>query len=141
LPREYVLFLDENLHNCQPILNALGAAGIAYERLGSHFPPGTPDEVWLPRVGSEGWLLVTVDKRIRYNEVERRAIMRHRVREFVFTSGNLSGAAMADILSEAYPHMVRLCDRVAPPFIASITQSGAVHLRFDRRGPVHRPAK
>jgi hypothetical protein len=136
-PNHFVLYLDENIHNCRSILSALGEAKIAYERHGSHFPSGTPDEEWLPLVGREGWLLITVDKRIRYNELERRAVIRHRVREFVFTSGNLSGAAMARLLVIAYPEIVRTCEHNSPPFIASITKSGLVHLRFDKLGPVH----
>ena len=80
---------------------------------------------------------MTVDKRIRYNELERRTVTRHRVREFVFTSGSLSGASMARLLVIAYPEMLRTCEPNSPPFIASITKSGLVHLRFDEFGAVH----
>jgi hypothetical protein len=136
-PDEFILFLDENIHNCQPILRALQAANIPYRRFGDYFSPGTPDETWLPHVGQQGWLLITVDKKIRYNELERRAIVRNRVREFVFTSGNLSGSTMAGLLVKAFPGIGKLCKENDPPFIASITKIGAVHLRFDRHGPIH----
>lgn len=130
--------MDENLHNCRAILNSLQEAGIGYERYGSHFSPGISDDQWLPLVGREGWLLITVDKNIRYNELERRALMRFRVRAFVFTSGNLSGDDMAKLLVTAFPKMERICRRHDPPFVASITKSGAVHLRFESAGRVHR---
>ncbi len=67
--------------------------------------PRTRDDQWLPLVGRNGWLLVTVDKNIRYNELERRAVIRFGVREFVFTSGNLSGRAMVQLLVTAFPQM------------------------------------
>lgn len=134
---DFVLYLDENIHNCQPILNGLDEAGIRYERHGNHFAPGTHDEQWLPLVGRSRWLLVTLDKNIRYNELERRAVLRFGVRQFVFTSGNLSGHVMALLLVKAFPEIVKICQRNDPPFIASITKSGAVHLRFDRFGSVH----
>ena len=136
-PEELVLFLDENLHNCQPILHALEEAGISCERHSTHFLPGTPDSVWLPFVGSSGWLLITPDQRIRYNELERRAIQRYRVRAFVFTTGNLSGVEMARLLVSAFTKMKRVCAKNDPPFIASITKSGEVHVRFDKFGSVH----
>ena len=140
-PEAVVLFLDENIHNCQPILNALREAGIRYERHGDRFPAGTHDNKWLPLVGQNEWLLVTVDQKLRYNELERKAIIRYGVRAFVFTSGNLSGLTMANLLVAAFPEMARICRRVDPPFIASITKTGAVNLRYDRGGPVHRREK
>ena len=135
-PDEFVLFLDENLHSCQPLLDALQQAGIPFQRHSDHFSAGTPDDDWLPLVGRSGWLLVTHDKRIRYNELERRAILRHGVRAFILTSGNLSGQEMASLLVNAFPQMQRICRRNDPPFITSIAKSGAVHLRYNRFGAV-----
>ena len=101
-----------------------------HERHGQHFTPGTEDLVWLPFVGERGWILITKDKRIRFNELEKAAVLQHRVREFYFSSGNYSGAEMAEILVSALRDMARLCRRYDPPFIASITKSGAVNLRL-----------
>ncbi len=42
-----------------------------------------------------GWILITKDKRIRFNELEKAAVLQNRVREFYFSSGNYSGAEMA----------------------------------------------
>ena len=130
LPEDFVLYLDENLHNCKPILDALVQRGVRHERHGSHFPPGTEDTVWLPLVGQNRWLLITKDKRIRYNELEKAAVLRYSVREFYFSSGNYSGAEMAEMLVTALPEMARICRKYDPPFIASITKSGKVNLRL-----------
>jgi hypothetical protein len=130
LPEDFVLYLDENLHNCRPILDALARHGVRHERHGSHFDPGTEDTVWLPFVGTQGWILLTKDKKIRFNELERSAIQRYRVREFYFASGNYSGAEMAEMLGAALRDIARFCRRYDPPFIASISKSGKVSLRF-----------
>ena len=134
LPEDFVLYLDENLHNCKPILDALVQHGIRYERHGTHFSPGTEDTIWLPFVGAHGWVLLTKDKRIRFNELEKSAIQRNRVREFYFASGNYSGAEMAEMLVAALRDIARFCRRYHPPFIASITKSGHVSLRFPTKG-------
>ena len=130
LPEDFVLYLDENLHNCKPILDALTLNGVPHVRHGQHFSPGTEDTTWLPLVGQNGWLLVTKDKKIRYNELEKTAVLHHRVREFYFSSGNYSGTEMAEILVAALPGMAKICRKHDPPFIASIAKSGSVNLRF-----------
>jgi hypothetical protein len=130
LPEEFVLYLDENLHNCKPILDALTLYGVKHERHGSHFAQGVEDTAWLPFVGERGWILLTKDKRIRFNELEKSAIQRYRVREFYFASGNYSGAEMAAMLVSALREMARFCRRYDAPFIASISKAGHVSLRF-----------
>lgn len=103
-----------------------------HERHLAHFPRGTPDQDWLPKVGENRWVLLTADKRIRHNIIEKQALAQHGVKEFVFASGNLSGAEMALALEAAIRKMVRLADRTKPPFVAAITRSGEVHLRWPK---------
>jgi len=47
------------------------------------------DVEWLELCGSEGWVVLTVDARIRYRPNEVSAIRRHRVKAFALASGNL----------------------------------------------------
>jgi hypothetical protein len=131
-PDDFVLYLDENLCNTRAILDLLAKLGIRFERHLVHFPAGTLDEAWLPLVGSKGWILLTSDKRIRYNSLEKLALELHGVREFVFTSGNMSGQDMAVALERALKKMRNLCARAKPPFVASITRTGEVNLRWPK---------
>jgi len=103
---------------------------VKHERHGQHFAPGTEDTEWLPFVGERGWVLLTKDKRIRYNELEKAAVRQHKIREFYFSSGNYSGAEMADMLIAALRDMARIFRRQKPPFIASITKSGKADVRL-----------
>jgi hypothetical protein len=114
------------------ILDSLTKLAVRFERHLGHFPPGTLDETWLPLVGSNGWILLTSDKRIRYNLLEKRALEIHAVREFVFTSGNMSGQDMAAALELALDKMRSFCRRTKPPFVASVTRTGEVHLRWPK---------
>jgi hypothetical protein len=102
---------------------------VKHERHGNHFEPGTEDSVWLPFVGQQGWIVLTKDKRIRFNQLEKTAVCRYRVREFYFSSGNHSGAEMAEILKAALPEMVRIARKHEPPFIASVSKSGHVDVK------------
>lgn len=104
-----------------------------YERHLQHFPAGTPDHVWLAKVGENKWALLTADKRIRYNILEKQALAQHGVKEFVFASGNLSGTEMAAALEAAMSKMVRLTRRIDSPFVAAITRRGEVHIRWEEK--------
>jgi hypothetical protein len=101
---DFILYLDENLDNCQPIIDVLAAAGVQLKRHRDFYPRGTLDEVWLPFVAERAWVVLTKDKRNRYNEIERDAVRRHRVREFYFGSGNFTGTEMAQALEKANCH-------------------------------------
>jgi hypothetical protein len=81
--------------------------------------------------------VLTKDKGIRYNQLEIAQIIANNGREFFFRSGNWSGEKMAGILSKALVKMKRMARKVAPPFIASLTESGGVHLRYDKGGSIH----
>jgi hypothetical protein len=131
-PDEFVIYLDENLCNSIAILNTLKKLEAPYERHLDHFERGTPDETWLPLVGKNGWILLTADKRIRYNFLEKRALQENGVREFVFASGNLSGAEMAAALELALGNMKKLWRKFDSPFVASISRNGDVYLRWPK---------
>src|SRR5579863_10576915 len=118
LPEDFVLYLDENLCNSTVILETLTKLKVRFERHLSHFSRGTLDESWLPLVGKNGWVLLTADKRIRYNLLEKRALDKNRVRQFVFVSGNMSGQEMAEALEQGIRKMVKMCTKIAPPFVA-----------------------
>jgi PIN like domain len=137
----FVVFLDETSHKCAPIHRALESAETEFVQHGSKFRSGEFDEVWLPVVGNAGWAVLTCDKRIRYNQLEREKIIEHGIREFVFTSGNLNGAQMGEILKKALPSMRRVFHEYPAPFIATISKAGLVTVRFDKNGKVEPKGK
>src|SRR5262249_7372307 len=134
---DFVLYLDENLDNCKPIVDALIRQEIRFERHQDHFARGTDDEVWLRFVGESQWIVLTKDKRNRYNEWERSAVRRYRVREFYFGSGNFTGQEMADALIRAMPELRNAFEQEEPPLVVSITRSGAITIVFDKHGSTH----
>ena len=134
---EFVLYLDENLCNCRPILDALSSANVLHERHLQHFESGTPDHIWLPHIGEKHWALLTRDQNIRYQSIERTMVIRYKVREFVFKAGNLNKEDLAKALLLAIPQMKKVCQKYEPPFIATITKVGVVNMRYDKNGPLH----
>lgn len=138
---DFILYLDENLDNCQPILDVLLTNRVRHERHRDHFARGMPDEVWLEFVAERAWVVLTKDKRNRYNEIERVALRRHRVREFYFGSGNFTGSEMAQALAIAIPQMRALARQSSPPLVGSIARSGHITVVYDEHGSTHERRK
>ncbi len=110
--------------------SALRQAGAVCHVHDDHFAADAPDEDWLKGAGDAGWVVITKDTRIRYREPELAALIAANVRAFVFTTADLNGPEMAEMVVTALPAITRLCNRIPPPFIARIGKGGRVHLLF-----------
>ena len=55
-----------------------------------------PDEEWLELAGREGWVVLTMDKRIRWRRGELAAIRRYDVKAFALTRGNFTAGEQAE---------------------------------------------
>jgi len=89
-PETPVFFLDRNLGR-NKFSNILRAQGLRIEVHDDHFKPDASDPEWLSEVGERGWVVVTVDRRIRYRQLEWLAFKAGMVRAFAFSSGNFAG--------------------------------------------------
>jgi hypothetical protein len=138
---DFILYLDENLDNCKPIMEALSGSNVHFERHRHHFARGAVDELWLPFVAERSWVVLTKDKQNRYNELERDAIRQYKVREFYFGRGDFSGAEMASSLEIAIPEMRSICRTYNPPLVGSITRSGTITIVYDEKGSTHERRK
>jgi predicted nuclease of predicted toxin-antitoxin system len=119
----FTLFLDESL-DATVVVDVLRAAGANVLRLTELFPKGTEDRVWLERAGTEGWVVLTRDKRIRYRQLELQILKAARVRAFVFTGGNVGMKKTGEILSKALPLIERIARNSAGPYIYHLGKAG-----------------
>ena len=125
-PHNYrsVLYLDENICECVQIQNVLTEAGFPFRRHLEFFPRGTLDKDWLPLPGGNGWPVLTKDKAQRFTPLEKARIVEHSLKIFAFSSGNLSGAEMADLLRTNLRRIDRFARKQPAPFVMSISKSG-----------------
>ena len=124
---EPVFFIDESLA-FGDVPRALREAGARVELLVDHFERGAPDESWLAEAGRRGWIVLTKDKRIRRNAVERRALEESGVAAFVLTSGDMTGTEMGSAFVKALDRMIRLHRNHSPPFVGTVDRSGRVRM-------------
>lgn len=123
----YTFFTDRDLGHEVP--RQLGEAGFAVERHDHHFPPGTTDAEWYPRVGREGWIALTHDKGQWRKSDERDAAMRAGVALFIVV-GRMRHDELGEFLVRMAPRLVAFRAANEPPFIAKV-------YRRDARHPTH----
>ena len=138
LPEPYTFFVDRALGG-KVVAEALRTAGEQTEAHDDLFPQDTDDVDYLGPVGQQGWVLLTKDKNIRRNELERAALIASGVACFALTSGNLRGPEMAQAFVTALPRIKRVLGRFAPPFVAIVGAVGTVTVIMDAKGTLARP--
>jgi hypothetical protein len=139
LPEPYTFFVDRALGG-KVIVGALRAAKYQAEAHDEHFDVNTPDADWLPVVGQKGWVLLTKDKAIRANELERRALLSNNVAAFMLGKGDIPGAEMAKVFINSMRTMQRALRRFDVPIIATVNRGGGVSVLW-AEGEQLRPPK
>src|SRR4029450_9420635 len=99
-PEPLVFFIDRSLGR-KKVPEAVRAAGIEIRVHDELFPQGTEDVVWLREAAANGWGVITRDDRIRYNQLEKHAVLAARLRFFSITSSSLTGDEAATVLLAA----------------------------------------
>lgn len=111
------------------------AAGAAVEHAGRALPFGTPDQVWLAKVGKERWIVLSPDQRIRFRLLERAALEKAGVAAFVCTAGQATGAETAGAVVGLLNKMANIATSERRPFLYTFGLSGSLvrtKLRRDR---------
>lgn len=115
---------------------ALRNAGAKIELHKDHFAHDEQDPVWLRECGARNWVVLTKDRNIRYNPLERHALLNAGVAAFVLTSGNMSGVEMANAFVKALSKIATFLEKYSPPYIARVHKDGKVEMWIDATGEV-----
>ena len=109
--------------------DALRAAGVEIRVHDELFPQGTEDVFWLREAGVNRWIVITRDDRIRYNQLEKQAVIAARLRFFSITSSSLTGEEAAALILSALDKISRLCRQHSKRgFIAKISRGPDVNI-------------
>lgn len=119
-------FIDRSLGQIA-VPNGLRAAGLQVitlaERYGVPADENIADETWLKKAGELGDVVLMKDRRIRYRTAERSALIRHNVRAFCLSSGNVDSARMIKTFVDNMPRITRAC-RQPGPFLYIVHPKG-----------------
>jgi hypothetical protein len=121
-----VFFIDRSLSK-NSFARAFAAAGVRCELHDNHFRPDTPDTEWIGAVAARGWVILTVDKRIRYNPPEKKAFLTAKAYAFMLaTRQPLKAGEMADLYLRSLESMKAALARHRAPMIFKVYQDSRV---------------
>jgi hypothetical protein len=120
-------FIDECLgRGVRDAVTRALESGERVHSLADHFEMGTKDEVWLQAVGKLGWIVVTMDGKLRYRPNERAALLAANVAAFMVKTAK--GDVMADRVRRAMPQIRTALRGSKAPLVGTIVDSGAIKL-------------
>lgn len=127
LPEPFTYFVDRSLGR-EHVVAAMRGAGENVYAHDDHFAQNTPDVTWLEEVGRRGWVVLTKDKNIRANELERVTLIQAKVACFMLGRGDLAGPTMGATFVQALPRMRKALRRFEIPLVASVSAAGGVRV-------------
>lgn len=106
--------------------------GLHVEIHDEHFAQDVADADWLPEVAARGWVILTADQNLRYNRLERDALLASRARVFVIV-GKTTHQQRAEAVIRGRRRIERLLRSRGGGFIAKLYKDGRVTLWLEGR--------
>jgi hypothetical protein len=115
-------FFDENLGKQLTLgLRGFGEDAI---HLTEKFSPGTPDDVWLPFVGIQSYILFTVDKRIRRRPLQKQLLKDYKVGSIFLMGKSMSRWNYIRQVVRAWEKIEKIAEREPRPFAFQVNRHG-----------------
>jgi predicted nuclease of predicted toxin-antitoxin system len=121
--REPIVFFIDRCLESATVIEKLRAADVALELHKDHFAQDAEDTEWLPAVAERKWVVLTRDKQVKRNELERQCLLLPGARSFILTGGNMTGEEMAAVLIKHLRKMTKIARKHPAPFIATVNRN------------------
>ena len=138
-PSSTVLFLDAT-HQSKILANLLRDLDVSVEVHRRHFRPDAPDPEWIADVTSRGWVIISGDKGIREDGINRHAVIKARAKVFLLADTSSRGAEWAASLVVARKKILRIAEQNNGPFYCAVDKGHDHHVHkpefFEDGGPI-----
>ncbi len=128
---DITFFIDRNAGIS---IDELKNMGLNVERHDDHFPQNATDIEWLPKCGENNWVIISGDKNIKRNSIEKNALLNSGVAAFFFTSGEITKEKQVEIISKGLKRIANLLASQKKPFIARLDKEGKVEIWVNHKG-------
>ena len=130
------LFIDRDLG--KRLGRALRAVGVPVVLHIDRYPnadaESVPDRLWIAEATAQGEVILTRDGRIRRTPAELAAVVAAGASCFVLETGNATPLDYLRTVMIAWPRMVEIVDREAPPYMYGISRRGRLTPRYPASG-------
>lgn len=108
--------------------------GLNIEKHDDHFEQNTLDVVWLEECGNRDWVIISSDKAIKKNFLEKQALMKSNLASFFFTTANLISEQQFQIVEKAIKRIANVISSNKKPFIAKLDKESGVEIWTNHKG-------
>lgn len=108
--------------------------GLNIEKHDDHFEQNTLDVVWLEECGNRDWVIISSDKAIKKNFLEKQALMKSNLASFFFTTANLISEQQFQIVEKAIKRIANVISSNKKPFIARLDKESGVEIWTNHKG-------
>ncbi len=116
------------------MVEGLKSLGLNIERHDDHFTETTIDVEWISHCGEKQLIIVSSDRNIKKNALEKQAILAAGVAAFFFTSASITSGQQIEAFSKALKRISNFIRSQKRPFIARISPDGSVELWLNHKG-------
>jgi PIN like domain len=128
-----VFFVDRSSGRYK-LSSGLRNLGLMVETHDDHFPQNVADVEWISVCSERDWVIISSDKAIKKNVLERQAIMSSSAAAFFFTSASITSDTQLTAFESALSKVTHLLLNQKRPFIARISPDGSVELWLNHKG-------
>jgi hypothetical protein len=129
-------FVDRNLV-ARSFVQILKNADVVIELHEDHFRHNTPDNVWIPQVAAQGWIIVTGDRRIASNPDERQAVIDSNGRSIHLVMGrNGNHKIVATNFVNSIAKIEKFVNQNQPPFLAVLRRPNDKEFAINKPGHI-----
>jgi len=134
-----VLFLDAT-HQSKVTAKLLRDLDVNVEVHRRHYLPAVPDPEWIADSTSRGWVIISGDKGIREDGINRHAVIKARAKVFLLADTNSRGTEWAASLVMARKKILRIAEQNNGPFYCVVERGNDSHVHkpefFEDGGPI-----
>jgi hypothetical protein len=118
--------------------------GVSVEVHKRHYLPATPDPEWIADAANKGWIIISGDKGIREDGINRYAVLKSGAKVFLLSDTESRGAEWAASLVMARHKILKTAAQNRGPFYCVVEKGSDHHVRkpefFEGGGPLPEPA-
>jgi hypothetical protein len=139
---ELVTFFLDRTHQSRDTARLLRRLGIKIELHKNNFLHDAPDPDWIPVCAANGWIIVTGDKGIEFDGINRAAVIECAAKVFMVNDHQTRGLEQTAALIAARKKIMRTALQNVGPFYCSVDMASDNHVgppRFQPGGYALKP--
>jgi PIN like domain len=144
-PSSSITLLLDRTHQAKITARLLRELNVSVEVHKRYYLPEEPDPSWIADSTGRGWVIISGDKGLEYDGINRQAVETVKAKVFLLTDTESRGAEWAAALVLARHKIIKIATENEGPFYCTVEKGRDDHVGLPRflkgGGPLQKPAR